>query len=437
MSNIDLFNKRIIIFGASEKNYAEQIIQKYGNQVAYCIDNDARKHNTKFRNEYTIYPVEHILQESSGTYMVIIVTTYWSNRLAAQLLEMGLERNRDFVIARDVLDGDSLIECWDKNKPIKKKDYLPELRVLHLEYSGICNLKCTYCPYHGEYSRYKGNKGMLTFDTLKIIVEKCKRATSIDTLNLCGRGEIFVNKHWYEFTNYVLDEIPIKNLRMYTNGMLLTTENADKLALLKKRGVHLILVVSIDGETPEQNNDFRVNSNYDIIKKNIINALEFLEADDIEIYNSHLIGRSDLERRNGDVSFGMSVPDFILKDFPNLNSLARPVFNMTPEKEMFVLGEEHENTIVRTAYKSSCCEYLFGALSFDNEGKILKCSCSVSVNPYLGDAFDDDPLDIFYNHGELKTAREMALDSKCPELCRFCPDNPGKWYFAVTKKSSV
>lgn len=284
MSNIDLYNKRIILFGASEKNYAEQIIRKYGNQVAYCIDNDERKHNTEYNNEYTIYPVEHILQELPGTYLVIIVTTYWSNRLAAQLLEMGLERNRDFVIAGDVLDGDSLKECWDKNKPVEKKAYLPELRVLHLEYSGICNLKCTYCPYHGEHGRYEGNKGILNFDTLKTIVEKCKYATSVDSLHLVGRGEPFVNQHWYEFTNYVLDEIPIKNLLMYTNGLLLTTENAEKLALLKERGIHLTLGVSIDGETPEQNNSFRLNSNYGIIKKNVINALEFLEADDIEIY---------------------------------------------------------------------------------------------------------------------------------------------------------
>ena len=44
-------NKKIIMFGASEKNYAEQVIEKYGEQIVYCIDNDTKKHTTKYKDK--------------------------------------------------------------------------------------------------------------------------------------------------------------------------------------------------------------------------------------------------------------------------------------------------------------------------------------------------------------------------------------------------
>ncbi len=429
-----MIEKKIIMFGASEKNYAEQIVKKYGEQIVYCIDNDVNKHNTKFMDKYTIYPVEKILEEEKGTYIVITSAIYYYNKMAAQLMTMGLANNKDFVFAGDILDIDSLKECWEKNRKPVDINAKPKLSVLHLEYSSLCNLKCTYCSVHGEYASYTCNKGLLNFDTLKIIVDKCKKNTSIEILNLCGLGEMFLNKNWYEFTDYILTEMPIKNVIIYTNGMLLTEENAQKLAKLKKHNINLCIDVSIDGSTPEENNSFRLNSDYKTVKNNIYNALKYLSEEDINIVNAFLIDEEELKTHDYDITFSNKVPEYILKDFSNLNSISRPIFNKTPNIKMSLAGKKYENSIVKCNYKSSLCDFMFHSLAIDCKGEIRKCSCTNSSTPFIGNVFDDDPVDVFYNNTELNEAREQAFKGKCPDFCRFCSDNPTKQYFVLTKK---
>jgi len=427
-------NKKIIMFGASEKNYAEQIMKKYDGQIIYCIDNDTKKHNTKYKDKYTIYPVEKILGEEKGTYIVVTTAVYYFNKMAAQLISMGLEKNIDFVFAGDILDTDSLKKCWEKNRVSTNINKEPELRILHLEYSGACNLKCTYCPIHGEYASYTYNKGLLDFDTLKIIVDKCKKNKSIESLNLCGHGEIFLNPNWYEFTDYILNEMSIKEVIIYTNGMLLTVENAQKLSLLKKHGVKLDLTISIDGSTPEENNVFRKNSDYITIKNNIYNALEYINKEDVSIANAFLSDEETLKMFDYDVSFYTSVPEFILKDFPTTKASSRPIFNRTPDKKITLSGKERNSSIVKCQYVSSLCDFLFHSLAIDCKGKILKCSCTNTSTPFIGDVFNDDPVDVFYNNVEMTKARNMAREKKVPDFCRFCTDNPSKQYFILTKK---
>ncbi len=429
-----MINKKIIIFGASEKNYAEQIVKKYGEQIVYCIDNDVNKHNTKFMDKYTIYPIEKILEEEKGTYIVITSAIYYYNKMAAQLMTMGLEKNKDFVFAGDILDIDSLKECWEKNRRRTDINIKPELRVLHLEYSGACNLKCIYCPFHGVHGIYKDHTGLMTFDTLKTTVEKFKNVSTIETLDLCGHGEIFINKYWYEFTDYILTEMSIKKVIIYTNGMLLTEENAQKLAQLKRHNIKLCLEVSIDGSTPEENNGFRLNSDYKTIKNNIYNALKYLSEEDINIANAFIIGEDELKRRDYDVSFSINVPEFILKDFSNIYSFSRPVYNKRPNDKMILLDKEYSNSKVYTKYKSPVCNIIFDTLAINNKGHILLCQCLASGISFLGNIFDNDPVDVFYNNTELNSIRNMVKNGETPKSCYLCTTSPMQQYIVLCNK---
>ena len=126
--------------------------------------------------------------------------------------------------------------------------------------------------------------------------------------------------------------------------------------------------------------------------------------------------------------------DYILKDFSNLNSMARPIFNKTPKYKMVLAGNNYDNSIVKRNYQSSICDFLFYSLTIDSKGEIIKCACTNSTTPFIGNIFDDDPIDVFYNNTELNEARRMALEGKCPDFCRFCVSNPTKQYFVLTKK---
>ena len=87
----------------------------------------------------------------------------------------------------------------------------------------------------------------------EILDRLCGQIASIHSftnLNLVGCGETFTHPHWPEYVTRILKARPsFERCTLYTNGMLLTKENAERLKGLSIPNLQLVL--SIDGTSPE------------------------------------------------------------------------------------------------------------------------------------------------------------------------------------------
>jgi len=164
-----------------------------------------------------------------------------------------------------------------------------DIRVLGIEHTNKCNLRCPACPRTA-----KGNKvnpvlqmTQITLDDYKRILPKefCKQLKGVV---LCGcNGDAIVASNIMECVKYLRDNGLIVNI--HTNGSL--RESSWWAELAKVMGKTSKLVFAIDGITQEINKINRVFSNLDIVLRNVkayIDAggsarWDFLDFD----YNTH------------------------------------------------------------------------------------------------------------------------------------------------------
>ena len=127
---------------------------------------------------------------------------------------------------------------------------------LHLEFTNICNLACTYCNTNMNLR----SKGFLNESTFKRIVEEIQ-INAIKRVYIVGNGEPTLHP---EFCDY------IERLGNVTNILSLTT-NLQKInreaAISIVRSVNL-LNVSLDGATPDVYEKHRVGGNFNTLIDN-------------------------------------------------------------------------------------------------------------------------------------------------------------------------
>lgn len=106
---------------------------------------------------------------------------------------------------------------------IEIKTQLDCLRIIELNISNVCNLKCSFCPQsHG----WKTNKEM--FMGLHTVKEICKQLNEIDYKGfvcIAGWGEPSTNPNFYE----IVDILKSFNPQIVTNGKLLDKDVWEKI----------------------------------------------------------------------------------------------------------------------------------------------------------------------------------------------------------------
>ena len=285
---------RKIVFGAIDtyKSVTKYFIEKY--DIAYIVDNDPNKHGKDFYG-LTIYPVEKLLEESKDEIDILVAVWSAQKEITEQLEALGFEKNKNFFFFYESYEKNTFFDyTYWRNVKIENGKYMPIC--LHIELSGVCNLKCAYCSFHGYPNIKKGHKKFITWEILKEIVKQAKEIPSFEVINACGAGEIFLHEECFEMLQFLAKETRIPHLIMYTNGMLLGKENVEKINQLNYTRIDLD--VSISGQTPQENDDFRKGASYTIIKENLLNAIRYLDRDKVSlaIGNNYVVDKELIEK---------------------------------------------------------------------------------------------------------------------------------------------
>jgi len=132
-------------------------------------------------------------------------------------------------------------------------------RTVRIETTNACNAKCIICP-HRKMERPVSYMGYALYEK---IIDECSRY-NCRSIHLHNFGEPLLDKNLAERVRYAKQK-GIKRVAIFSNGLLLTAENANKLI---DAGLDQIKV-SFDGSTKEEFERIRFPLKFDKIVNNV------------------------------------------------------------------------------------------------------------------------------------------------------------------------
>ncbi len=419
--------KRIILFGAGDGAIYRYFREKYENKIIAVLDNDQSKWGDK------VYAPE-VLKNYINNNVDVIVTTYqYWGQIEKQIKEIGWTNN--IIIAqRDLAD---FKEVDFRFFEAGLTQAVPKVHTCFVELSGICNCKCVYCCFHGAQN-HKEIKKLMTWETLEKTVQQLKTIPSLKTISNIGAGETFVHPEWYEMTKYMVENLECEKLAMYTNGMLLSKDNVKKMLDLP---IKKSLAISIDGNSPEENDFYRVGSDYEKIKENVYTLLEMNNKSEnqisIVIRNCHPIEKEVFDEYHGIINpnFTADIPEYLRKDFPDI-AITGTYTIVYKDKETEVHPDNLPYYVAKMPEEDAFCMSPFTEMAIDSQGNLLRCACGNGNNNYFGNVFDDNILDLWINDDVMRRTRNSFLNGgKDKPFCFGCSQSGDDDYWLYTGAS--
>lgn len=109
------------------------------------------------------------------------------------------------------------------NKVVEDKKILNDIKVINLNLTNACNLRCSFCPIGTE--EYVNDNAMMSIETVQEFIKQLrefhKYRDSRVTVSLSGKGEVTIHKKFREIVLMLAENKDILRLQLITNGALL------------------------------------------------------------------------------------------------------------------------------------------------------------------------------------------------------------------------
>lgn len=253
--------------------------------------------------------------------------------------------------------------------------------VVRIEPSGLCNFRCIHCPIGTE----GGHREILSFERFVDYFEALPILPRV--LMLYHGGEPLLNKELELMIAYA-KTAGVKKVAFNTNAALLN-DNRD-LSLVDE------LRVSFDGDSPEDNDQIRVNSRFNKHAARVkALALSDKRPKVIRIYNANLFDNMPAKYL---LDYFKDCPDMVfegvkIRKWARLNS------------------EPHELNDIEF------CSNLFETFTILSNGDVPMCCEDLQADDIQGNVNKNTPAEIW----ERMEARRAAFARKeYPKLCQSC-----------------
>lgn len=407
--------EKAVVFGCGEtaRTYRDKIHERF-DVIAYTSNHAGTW--GKRMDGLEVIPPENIPEKVS---IVVASKEYYPEII------YGLEKKG--------LTNRSVYNCWEG----KILSYSPEnagsrvfehpkietcLTTLQLSFSGLCNSRCRYCLYHSDYSGYGEHHDHQKFmdeDILNEVVRQIESIDSLRTLLMIGTGETLMNPRWYEFASKVLSTYGrFERCVIYTNGMLLTEENVNKLKNLPV--ANLSLGISIDGTSPEDCEYWRKGEKFSVIRENVNRAYQILgDTVTFSILGCVVLPASlDVNSAEQVEKFFSESCEWRKKEFPfasHKNEAAMPMVDHIPGTKV----------VLANVFPRVCaCVQPYHTIVVRPNGDIISCPCGYIFKndaAYLiGNVKRDQIKDVFYHNKVICDLRSSFSNQGIPKLCEGC-----------------
>ena len=113
----------------------------------------------------------------------------------------------------------------NKRTPLETVVPLPSPYVIFLDPSGKCNFKCNFCPCNVDGYRKEERHKIMSWDLFKKIANDIiSFEEQVKVIYLNGFGEPLLNPNIVDMVRYLKENNACREIRMTTNGSLLTPE---------------------------------------------------------------------------------------------------------------------------------------------------------------------------------------------------------------------
>lgn len=144
--------------------------------------------------------------------------------------------------------------------------------VLYIDPCGLCNFNCNFCPCHRSDYRKEERHVKMSFELFKKVVDDMAEfEEQIKVVYLYGFGEPLLNKDIIKMARYLKEKQVCREIRIYTNGALLSPQMNQELA---DSGIDLIRI-SLEGlSTADYEKTCEVKLDFERLVENIADLYE-------------------------------------------------------------------------------------------------------------------------------------------------------------------
>ncbi len=293
----------------------------------------------------------------------------------------------------------------------------PLPKSIRIEPASACNLRCSHCPTGWKGNVGDPNRDIMKPDLFERVLSEVKKTATLKGAVFYFAGEPLLNRWLPDMLKRIKAETSVVHTSFSTNGMLLNDKAVDT---IEDTGVDLIHV-SIDGNTPDENDQIRVRSNYTRVKDNLLAARERLKdkGTKIRIHNVQIPTPDEIGTKP-------KAPQFLIDDFGAdsvdvLHSSRWPGLHDAFLKERKL--RLHKKRDVGTKTGEYFCTMPFDEMVIQSNGDVTVCCYDITGELKMGN-IKDNTLEEIWNGPEYRKLRKAIASfgrlEKLPETCLKC-----------------
>jgi radical SAM protein with 4Fe4S-binding SPASM domain len=284
---------------------------------------------------------------------------------------------------------------------------LSPLRV-RIEVSSACNLRCRHCTTGIDYGGT--DRRLMKMETFDRILDDISGFRHLQDCVMFLGGEPLLHPQFAAMCRRLADRVKLCDLRFTTNGMLLDETRCRDLA---GSGVSQI-AVSIDGRSPEENDDLRRGSSYAKIRDNVRMLVSHVVPAGVSVILSNIVirGPEDPEQPG--------IPEFLRHDFPDLpihSNYAMRWPGWTPPA-----GERSLESTVNPGRRTGFCLFPFTEMVVRPNGDVTLCCYDILGKEVVGNIFHNS-LAALWNSPKIREIRLAMMTGQADgvsQTCRQC-----------------
>ena len=287
-------------------------------------------------------------------------------------------------------------------------------RVIRIEPSMVCNLRCRHCLTGINPVKITPNS-IMKLRVFHRIVEEIRKAGTIKVAVLYHGGEPFINKNLFQMIN-ILKWVNIKFIKIVTNGMLIQKTDVENIVDSGLSSIEF----SLDGLSPKENNQIRIGSDcykvLDIIKE-LIELKKEKRSNTPKIFIANTqIPKEEIIKKNIPISPPKYILDYLAKykkevEFKCVYMIGWPGFDIK-NKYKFVKQPS-------SLSQANSCDHIINTITIRSNGDVVPCCYDIASQYVIGNILKSTLKDIWNNEKYLILRKSIA-EKKYLSLCRNC-----------------
>lgn len=289
---------------------------------------------------------------------------------------------------------------------------------IYLDPCGVCNFQCAFCPCNNSDEHKQERHTMMEWSLFeKIVCDLQEFNGAIKVINLYCFGEPLLNPRIADMVAAIKKNHLCREVRITTNGSLLTSELSQKLI---DAGIDLVRV-SVEALNDEDYKKIcKSPISFQVIRQNIADFYRLSRSSQSKI--SAKIVNASLKNENDVKLFYHLFED--ITDFHFIEEVEAywPEFHM---ENLPTDGVEATQKCYLPGETRRICTFPFTDMAIHSNGNVVACCVDWQSQTKYGNAAADSIYDLWFGSA-LRTMQFKHLDRSayCNTVCKYCNRKP-------------